>query len=604
MPWDGLRRRHPKALIARTIFAALLLLGAGCNAGARVGEGDRAGRAVVRASTVIAPRVANASPAPFVATDVTDVLTAHNDAARTGWNSNETRLTVANVNPRSFGKLFDVPVDGQVYAQPLIASGVTLPGIGRRNLLFIATEHDSVYAVDADSGRLYWKHTFEACCGVSAVPAPELVGCNEVAPLIGISATPVIDRRTGTLYVVATTVERRGNVADFHATLYALSLATGADRLAPANITAAVELSTRGAFAPGTSLRHSLRRYIKGGWLTFDAQTQFSRPGLLLANGSVYAAFSSHCDAEDAHGWIFAYDAATLSKRGAFTTIGDWHDVNGGGIWQSGFGLTGDGAGNVFFTTGNGPFNADDGGRDYGDSLLKLTPDLGRVVDYFTPSTQSELEQNDADFGGGGFVVLPDGAGPYPHLGVVSSKVRAILLVNRDHLGGYHRNGSDDVLQTIGSTHDNTRWCIGTCGGPAYYAGPRGEFVFNAWTQDSLRAFRLKRDAPTPRLVEVAHSPNVFPGLGGTTPSVSSNGMRAGSAIVWATTRPAKNIIATQPIQLIAFDAADVTHILYTGDTTLWRNVHGIQFLTPTIANGKVYVGGDHDVSVFGLLKR
>lgn len=586
-------------MIARSVFALLLLCGAGCGAGASAG--DRADRAVVGASRVDAPLAIAASFAPPATAGGADVLTAHNDAARTGWNPHETKLTVANVNARSFGKLFDIRVDGQIFAQPLVASGVALPGIGRRNLLFVATEHDSVYALDADSGRLYWKHTFGGCCGVSAVPASMLYGCNQVAPLVGISATPVIDRRTGTLYVVAKNVERNGNALDFHSTLYALSIATGADRLAPANITATIELSSRGAFAPGSSVSHSLKRYLIGGKLTFDARAQFSRPGLLLSGGSVYVAFASHCDREDAHGWIFAYDAGSLRKRGAFTTIGDWHDSNGGGIWQSGFGLTADAAGHVFFTTGNGPFDADTGGRDFGDSLLELTPDLGRVIDYFTPSTQHELDQNDADFGGGGLVALPDGHGRYARLGVVSSKLRAILLVDRDRLGGYNGDGPDRVLQTIGSTHDNTRWCIGTCGGPAYYAGPRGEFVFNVWTQDALRAFRLERTAHVPRLVEIAHSPNVFPGLGGATPSVSSDGTRPGSAIVWATTRPGKNIMATQPIQLFAFDAADVSHVLYSGDATLWRNANGLPFLTPTVANGKVYVGGDRDVSVFGL---
>lgn len=586
-------------MIARWVCVVLLLCGAGCGAGA--GAGDRADRAVANASRVEGLPALAVSLVRGTTAGSADVLTAHNDAARTGWNAHETKLTVANVNARSFGKLFDIRLDGQIFAQPLVASGVVVPGIGRRNLLFVATEHDSVYALDADSGRLYWKHTFESCCGVSAVPASMLYGCNQVAPLVGISATPVIDRRTGTLYVVAKNVERNGNALDFHSTLYALSIATGADRLRPANITATLQLSSRGAFAPGSSFSHSVKRYLTGGTLTFDARAQFSRPGLLLSRGTVYVAFASHCDRDDAHGWIFAYDAASLRKRGAFTTIGDWHDSNGGGIWQSGFGLTADASGSVFFTTGNGPFDADTGGRDFGDSLLKLNADLSRVIDSFTPSTQQELDQNDADFGGGGLLAIPDGRGRYARLGIVSSKLRAILLIDRDHLGGYNRDGPDRVLQTIGSTHDNTRWCIGTCGGPAYFAGPRGEFVFNVWTQDALRAFRIERRARVPQLVEVAHSPNIFPGLGGATPSISSNGARPGSAIVWATTRPGKNIMKTQPIQLLAFDAADVSHILYTGDATLWRNANGLPFLTPTIANGKVYVGGDRDVSVFGL---
>jgi outer membrane protein assembly factor BamB len=590
----------------RSVVALLLLCVTGCGTGASASLGDRAGRAVVSASHVEPAPAASFALPPSSALPTSsggvDVLTAHNDAARTGWNAHETTLTVANVNARSFGKLFDIRVDGQIFAQPLVASGIALPGIGRRNLLFVATEHDSVYALDADSGRLYWKHTFEHCCGVSAVPASMLYGCKQVAPLVGISATPVIDRRTGTLYVVAKNVERNGSGAlAFHSTLYALSIATGADRLPPANITATVHLSTRGAFAPGSSFSHSVKRYLTGGALTFDPRAQFSRPGLLLSGGNVYVAFASHCDRDDAHGWIFAYDARSLQKRGAFTTIGDWHDSNGGGIWQSGFGLTADASGHVFFTTGNGPFDADTGGRDFGDSLLELSPDLGRVVDSFTPSTQLELDQNDADFGGGGLLALPDGHGRYARLGIVSSKLRAIVLIDRDHLGGYNRDGPDRVLQTIGSTHDNTRWCIGTCGGPAYYAGPSGEYVFNVWTQDALRAFRLERGPRIPRLVEIAHSPNIFPGLGGATPSVSSDGVRPGSAIVWATTRPGRNIMKTQPIQLLAFDAADVSHMLYAGDATLWRNPNGLPFLTPTIANGKVYVGGDRDVSVFGL---
>ena len=586
----------------RAIVAGVaLLLGCGC-AGAQ-DPSDRADRAVVAASSVVTPRLASTSLAQPPATGGIDVVTAHNDASRTGWNAHETMLTTGNVNARSFGPLFDVRVDGQVFAQPLIAAGVDLPGFGRRNLLVVATERNSVYAVDADSGRLYWHHTFGGCCGVSAVPASMLFGCAQVAPFVGISSTPVIDRRTETVYVVAKSVERNGTALRFQTTLYALSLITGADRLPPANVAATLRLSARGAFAPGSSFKHSLKRVL-GGSLVFDAREQFNRPGLLLQNGNLYIAFASHCDRPDAHGWVFAYDAATLHRQAAFTTIGDWHDDNGGGVWQSGFGLTGDAAGHVFLTTGNGPFDADTGGRDYGDSLLELSPDLHDVVDSFTPANQQELSDNDADFGGGGLMALPGGAGAHPRLGIVSSKVRAIYLVDRDHLGGYHPDGVDDVLQRIGTARDNTRWCIGTCGGPAYYAGPNGEVIFNAWAQDRLRAYRLERGGPHPQLVEVAQSPNIFPGLGGTTPSVSSDGSRPGTAIVWATTRPNTNELSSQPVQLIAYDAADVSRLLYTGDATLWHNPHGAPFFTPTVANGKVYVSGDGDVRVFGLLAR
>jgi outer membrane protein assembly factor BamB len=562
---------------------------------------DRADAAIVAASTLVPARPAVNPARPRRPGDGSDVLTAHNDVARTGWNARETLLSPAALRARTFGKLFDVHVDGQVFAQPLIVTGLALPRIGRRNVAYIATEHDSVYAVDADTGAPYWQHTFGGCCGVSAVPASMLYGCRQIAPFVGISATPVIDRRAGTIYVVAKSVERRGPAPVFHTTLYALSLATGEDRVAPAEVTARVELSARGAFEPGSSFAHSLKRYLRGGALTFDAQAQFSRPGLLLANGNVYIAFASHCDRDDAHGWLFAYDASTLRRRAAFTTIGDWHDSNGGGIWQSGFGIAADRSGAVYVTTGNGPFDADTGGRDYGDSLLALSPDLARVIDSFTPSTQRELERNDADFGGGGLLVLPDRPGPYGRLGIVSSKLRSIVLVDRAHLGGYHRGGPDDVVQIVGGLHDTTRWCIGTCGGPAYYAGPHDEVVFNAWTLDALRAYRIDRHGVRPRLIEIGHSTFTFPGLGGATPSVSSDGRRAGTAIVWATTRPGLDVLHHQPIQLLAFDAANLAHELYRGDATLWRNRYGIPFLTPTIANGKVYVGGDRDVSVFGL---
>ncbi|HTJ25282.1 MAG TPA: glycosyltransferase family 39 protein [Candidatus Limnocylindria bacterium] len=532
-----------------------------------------------------------------------DVLTAHNGTARLGWNDRERILTTANVASGRFGKLFELPVDGQTYAQPLVVTGVDVPGAGRRTLLLVATENDSVYAFDAHSGAALWRHTFAGCCGVSAAPAERLSDepCESVSPVVGVSSTPVVDRRTQTLYVVAKTMMRDRGGVRFANTLHALSLRTGADRQRPVPITASTSLSLRGLFAPGHAFRHGLRRLLPGGdHAALDPRAQYNRPGLLLANGNVYVAFGSHCDVPQSHGWVVAFRAADLAPAGAFVTTRDWDDESLGSVWQAGFGLTSDPAGNVYFTTGNGPFNAHEGGRDFGDSLLRLSPDLTRVRDYFTPFTQRELAANDGDFGGGGMIALPDGSGPYPRLAVASSKVRAIFLLDRDHLGRYAEGGPDRVLQMIGDDRDATHWCIGTCGGPAYYAGPRGELIFNVWALDALRAYRLTRGA-RPELVEVAHSANTFPGSGGAIPSVSSNGGRAGTGIVWSLTRPNIRDVRTVPIELYAYDAADVSRVLYRGAVSLWPNAVGHPFLTPTIAGGRVYVGGYRSVSVFGL---
>lgn len=594
-------RRVLRGFGAACLISAVLLTAFAAVARRRAADPPPEDPALARASQSWLAPAGKAAAAPARDAD-DDVLTAQYGNGRLGWNAHERVLTTANVNSHSFGPLFRLHVDGQAYAQPLVVSHVAVPGHGVRNLLIVATEGDTVYAFDSDNGALLWRHSFVSCCGVTAVPAARTYGgCEQIEPTVGISSTPVIDRRTKTVYVVANTMSQSGDRTLFHNALYALDVATGADRVPPRDIVGSVNLSWRGAFAKRSSLRHSIKRLLFGGTVQFDSQQQFNRPGLLLSNGNVYVAFASHCDVPQAHGWIFAYTAHDLKPVGSFATIGEWHDDNGGGIWQSGFGLTADSAGHVYFTTGNGPFDADSGGRDFGDSLLELSPDLHHVVDYFTPYTQAELDANDADLGGGGMIALPDGPGRYPHLAIMSSKVRAIFLLDRDHLGRYTPNGPDHALQIIGDEHDRVHWCIGTCGGPAYFAGPTGEYVFNVWAMDALRAYRLERSGRQPKLVEVAHSPNMFPGFGGTTPTVSSNGNVRGTAIVWATTRPPE-ADTSQPVELYAYDASDVSHVLYHGTVGLWRNRHGAAFLTPTVANGKVYVGGGDRITVFGLL--
>lgn len=533
-----------------------------------------------------------------------DVLTAHNGPQRLGWNPRERMLTTANVNPRAFGKLFEIPVDGQAYAQPLVVTGVDVPGLGRHDVLIAATERDSVYAFDARDGRRLWKRSFASCCGIepatpSAIDAND--PCGSVRPAIGISSTPVIDRRTGTIYVIAKTMTGGAQDRTFHNTLHALALDTGRDRLPPVEIAARQRSSLRGLFDEPMPLKHRLRRIIAGA-LRFDPRSEYNRTGLLLANGNVYAGFSSHCDIETAHGWVFAYRAADLHRVAAFPTTRDWDASWGGGVWQSGMGITADPDGNVYFTTGNGPFDAQRGGRDFSNSLLEMSPSLDRVEDYFTPFTQAALNDSDADFGGGAMLALPDTRGVHPHLGVVSSKVRALYLVDRDRLGRYVEDGPDRVLDRIGDEHDETHWCIGTCGAPAYYRADDAEYVYDVWALDALRAYRI--DRARGRLVEIDHSRERFPGSGGAIPSISSNGERPGTAIVWLTTRPTISDAAYRPIELVAYDARNLSRRLYHGALSLWPNTVGHPFLTPTIAGGRVYVGGDHSIAVFGLRAR
>lgn len=536
---------------------------------------------------------------PGAAPDPRDYLTYHFDNARTGWNPHERVLNVRNVDARSFGRLRTIPVDGQVYAQPLYAHGVTIPGRGTHDVLLVATERDSVYAFDAGSGTMLWRRNVAGCCGAEPMDVSAIEECH-VSPKIGVSSTPVIDRDTNTVYVVAKSMRREGAALTFHNTLHALALDTGRERRDPVEITGTATLTNRGVFT-FANWKHNLRRLL-GNTLRFDPLVQYSRTALLLRDGVLYFGYGSHCHNANAHGWVFAYRASDLRQLAAFVTTRDWQAVNGGGVWQGGFGISADDRA-LYLTTGNGPFNANDGGVDYGDAALALTPDL-HVVDYFAPYTQAQLAANAADFGGSGVVLLPDQRAAIPHLAITASKVRALFLLNRDDLGRYTPGGPDRVVQVIGDEHDESDWCIGTCGGPAFYEGPAGLVVFDVWAQDALRAYRLVLRNRRPQLVPAGHSRNVFPGSGGAIPTVSSDGTKPGTGIVWVTTRPNIDQVRTRPVELRAYDAADVSHMLYAAPIGLWLNPHGHPFLTPTVAQGKVYVGGYDSVAVFGLRTR
>ena len=500
------------------------------------------------------------------------VLTQHNDLARTGQNLTETILTPATVSAGNFGKLFSLTVDGNVEAQPLYLPALTIAG-ATHNVVFLATEHDSVYAFDADSGGApLWQVTLldaphGASSGATSV-LDTLSGCYIANHEYGISGTPVIDPVTGTLYVSSVTYENNFPVSRLHA----LDVKTGAEKFGgPVAITASV---------PGTGTGSS------NGILNFNPAEQNQRPGLALVSGQVYVAFGAYCDLSNYHGWLFAYNAATLSQTAVFITSPNGMDS---GIWMGAAAPsfdTANGATRMFLTTGNGTFDATSPGApnaDYGDDILRVDISTGiHVVDYFTPYNQAVLSTTDTDLGSSGLLILPDQPGAYPHLAIEASKGGVIYLVNRDNLGGYSTS-SNNVVQEM----DNQ---IGpTFGLPAYWNGN----VYIWPSAGQLQQFSLTNGllSSTP----VAVSPQLQTKGLGSTPSISANG--TSNAIVWS-------IDSSQnPQVLYAHDATNVANLLWSSAANATRDSAGqaIKFQFPTVATGRVFVSSIGQVLVYGL---
>ncbi|HEY7992972.1 MAG TPA: PQQ-binding-like beta-propeller repeat protein [Candidatus Eremiobacteraceae bacterium] len=507
-----------------------------------------------------------------------DEPTFHYDSLRTGWDPYESTLTTGNVNPSTFGQLWSQHVDGNVYAQPLYLANVTMPDTTIHNVLYVATCNDTLYAFDADTGATLWIDAFtNPAHGIVAVPATNVSNHN-VWPTIGIVGTPVIDRAANALFLITDIKIVSGSTATLEHQLHSIALDTGVE-----NENSPVVISGQVAMSDGEAA-------------TFVSRAQLQRPGLLLDNGMVYIAFGSHGDSlpSISRGWVFAYDEVSLAQTAIYTTEPDPASEFLATIWMAGFGIAADPNGNLYVSTGNGGFDGNEGGADLGDSVIELRPNL-TLASWFTPGAiRTEPKK---DLGSGGVMVIPDQPGAtIPRLAVMAGKTKNIYLMNRDSLGGYATSLPDHVAQVVrggAGTADK-----GVHGGPAYFAGPGGQFVVFAGNQDFLKEYALVT-APNPHLVLAAQSTNIFPGEGGSMPVVSSNGMLPGTAIIWATTRP--DDISQTPITLRAYDASNPANMLFEAPIGFWQNAKGNPYLTPAVANGKVFVGGAASVTAFGL---
>jgi hypothetical protein len=498
-----------------------------------------------------------------------DVLTYHNNNSRTGLDNKETTLTLTNVNSASFGKLFTVPSDGLVDAEPLYISAVTIAGV-THNLLIVATEHGTVYAYDADTGSPIWQITTLK----TGETTSDTRGCSQVTPEIGITSTPVIVRpKTGNpvIYVVAMSKDSSKN---YHQRLHALDATTGAElKNGPVEIT--------GQYA-GTGDNSS------GGFVIFDPAQYKERSGLLSLGGTIYLAWASHCDFRPYTGWIMGYNMNTLKQTTIFNVT---PNGNEGAIWGAGAGMAADSAGNIFLLDANGLFDTTLNSSgfpnqgDYGNAFLHLTTAGGlAVADYFEMDNEASENGGDVDLGSGGTLLLSqkDSTGKTWNLAVGAGKDSNLYVVDRTNMGKFSST-ANNVYQELAGALPGGVWSMPAALGANVYYGPVGS---------PLLRFQFKNARLLTKAA--AKSSNSF-GYPGTTPSISANGVS--NPIVWA----AEN---TAPAVLHAYNAQTLVEIYNTNQATGSRDHfgNGNKYITPMIANGKVYVGTTNGVGVFGLL--
>ncbi len=514
-----------------------------------------------------------------------NVVTYHNDDARTGQYPYETQLTPATVSVATFGKRFASVVDGQVYAQPLYIAGLSIPGQGRHNVVFVVTEHDSVYAFDADTGATLWQTSFLATdlpdTTVSTVPYQDLPGqCQQITPELGVTATPALDPVTGTLYVVAMTKESTGVVkptVNYFQRLHALDITTGAERTnSPVDIEAVVtgtgDGGTQDVFVP------------------LDYK---ERPGLVLSGGLVYTFWSSHCDVEPYQGWVMSYDATTLAQKSVYNVTANGQEAS---FWDGGAAPGLDAAGNLYLGAGNGTFDAQNadgslnpGGVDLGESFIRVSTNGGLLAaaDWFTPFNKDYLNANDLDTGSAG-VVLYDVNGN--HLLTSAGKEGRIYVLNRDNLGHYSPSADTGAYQTVLKSANGIT--SGLFGCPAFFnSSVQGPTLYFSSIDDHPKAFVLDAAGRLPG-APTSQAATVF-GYPGAVPSISANGGADG--IAW---------MLQDTSTLHAFDADNLGTELYNSDQNAARDALGsyVKFTTPIITQGRVYVGTNDHLVAYGML--
>ncbi len=508
------------------------------------------------------------------------VLTWHNDAARTGQNLTETLLSPSNVNSTSFGLLFTLPVDGKVDAQPLYVPTVTISGVPH-NVLYVATENDTVYAFDADTmGSPLWSKSVL----LSGETAADDRGCNDITPTVGILATPAIDLSSGphgTIYVAAISKDGSGN---YHQRLHALDITTGTEQSGwPITVQANY---------PGNGPNSS------GGVLTFDPQQYNERAALLISNGVIYTSWASHCDSDPYNGWIIGYKETTQAQV-VLNLTPNGTSPQRGAIWMAGAGPAADAGGNLYLLMANGTFdttlnvNGFPSAGDYGNAFLNLSTSTGlAVADYFTMDSTITESADDLDLGSGGGMLLPvlnDAMGNPHELVVGAGKDGVAYVVDSNNMGKFNMN-SNAVYQEFGLSNQvfsspawfNNTLFYGPIGSPiSAYAFSGGSFNISS-PPSSSHSFGI-------------NCPNT-----GATPSISANGSANG--IVWASDTPCDGSQNHQAAVLYAFDPTTMNELYDSTQNTSENFGTGITFATPTVANGKVYVGTNTDVAVFGLL--
>ena len=503
------------------------------------------------------------------------VLTYHNNNLRTGLNPSETTLTLKNVNSTMFGKLFTISTDGRVDAQPLYAPNISIPGNGTHNVLFVASEHGTVYGFDADSGSTLWHVT---TLNAGETPSDDR-GCSQVTPEIGVTSTPVIDLTAGThgtIFVVAMSKDMSGN---YHQRLHAMDITSGAEEFGgPVDVVAKY---------PGTGDNS------QGGYVIVDPKQYKERAGLLLLNHILYTSWASHCDIRPYTGWIIGYNESTLAQQSVLNIT---PNGNEGAIWAAGAGPAADSSGGIYFLDANGTFDTTlnasgfPANGDYGNAIVKLSVKKGQltVSDYFNMYNTVSESNADEDLGSGGAMVVPnfkDSNGVVHQLVVGAGKDSNIYEADRTNMGKFNPNNNNQLYQEVTGGLSGQVFSAPAFSYNSIYYGAVGDSI----KEFSFNSSGLLNTTPASATSTIFDYP-------GATPSIS--GSSGNTLILWATEN-------TSPAVLHAYHGKNLSVELYNSNQAAGGRDHfgdGNKFITPTIANGKVYVGTTSGVGVFGLL--